>query len=172
MEALIKVFWDICRLRAAPQDVPASRGLFLVVVGLNLVYNLAFILTETGPFQAVLVVVANTAIMVGVVYLLLRVTGHAPRALQTLTAMQGTDFILGLYMLPLLLLMHWVSDSGQGPLGLMLILLYLWGVFITAHIFRHALSIHWVMAGLLSVGYFLLSVQVLNALLPASTGAL
>lgn len=169
MEALIKTFWNICWLRSGPQDVPASRGLFLLTLGLNILFDLGFVLTEANFFQALVVVAANTAVMLGAVYLLLLVMGYGARALQTLTAMQGTDLILGLYMLPLVALSHWLADSAQGPLGLMVLLIYLWSVVISTHILRNALSIHWLPAGLLAIGYFILSVQVLNALLPANT---
>ncbi len=170
MDALIKTFWDICRLRAVPKDVPASRELFLLTLGLNLFLDLGYVLTEADLLHALLMVAVNAVITLGVVYLLLMVTGHGPRVLQTLIAMQGTDLILGLYMLPLVLLSHWLVAGAQGPLGLMVLLISLWGVFIMAHILRHALSTHWLTAGLLAIGYFILSARVLAALMPAHAG--
>lgn len=84
VDAVIKTFWDICRLRAVPKDVPASRELFLFTLGLNLFLDLGYVLTEAD--------------------------------------------------------------------------------------LRHALSTHWLTAGLLAIGYFILSTRVLAALMPAHAG--
>lgn len=165
MQALAKLFWDICLLRAGPQDVPASRELLAVVLGLSVLSNLMFVLGRTSFVEGLVFVLSVLGLLMGLVYLLLAVLGYRARAVQTLTALGGTGLVLSLLALPLLVFSA-LLPAEANPFGLLLLMINLWGLVVIAHVLRHALSVHLVQGGLLALGYLYLNIVLADYLLP------
>lgn len=165
MRALASLFWNICLLRAGPQDVPASRELLAVVLGLSVASNLIFVLGRTSPIEALVFVVSALGILLGLVYLLLAVFGYRERSLQTLTALGGSGLVLSVLAVPVLFLALLVPGSAN-PFAWLLLLLNVWGLVVIAHVLRHALSVHIVQGGLLALGYLYLNIELAEYLLP------
>lgn len=165
MRALAKLFWDICLLRAGPQDVPASRELLATVLGLSVLSNLIFVLGRTPLVDALVYVVSALGILLGLVYVLLAVFGYRSRAVQTFTALSGTGLLLSVLATPVLFLALLVPGAAN-PFAWLLLMINIWGLVVIGHVLRHALSVHILQGGLLALGYLYLNVELAEYLLP------
>lgn len=94
--------------------------------------------------------------------------GYAARIVQTLVALLGTDIIITLLATPVVLAKNNASELS-GYFEIILLLLIIWSLVIMAHILRHALSVTFLLAGLFAFGYFILSIKLVNFLLPATS---
>jgi len=170
MPYLIRTFWEICLLQKAPQDVPYSRGLLLLLLLAGFLVdnlNLNIALPEIAIVSVIVVVCLHTVLLLGSLSILLTLMGYRARVFQTLTALVGTGIIISLLALPVLLIVSRIA-SDPGYFGLILLILNIWSLLITAHILRHALSIGFLLAGLLAFGYFMLSIKLVDVMLPVS----
>ena len=170
MSYLIQSFWEICLLQKAPQDIPYSRGLFLLLLPVNFLVDilysgLAYPKVELGSI--ILVVSVHAVFFLGSISFLMAVMGYAARSFQTLTALLGTGVIISLLAMPVLLAISYVPQLA-GYFGLIMLLLIIWSLVIMAHVLRHALSVGFLLAGLFVFGYFMLSIKLVNFLLPAT----
>lgn len=170
---LFREFLSICLLKRAPQDLPASYELAGITI---LAYGCASLIMAHGNMgwpASLVAAVTETAFMCGVSFVLLRISGHPARWLQTVTAMAGTNVILVLFALPLTL---WLLNAQSQDMAaevpsLLFLALVLWNIVILAHIFRHALSVHYVGGMLVALGYFWLSLLLMGWLLPGTEPA-
>ena len=170
MPHLIRTFWEICLLQKAPQDIPYSRGLFLLVLLAGFLVdnvNLNIALPEVAIASVIMVVSLHTLFLLGSLSALLTLMGYRARIFQTLTALVGTGIIISLLAFPVLLMVSRVA-SEPGYFGLILLLLNIWSLLVTAHVLRHALSIGFLLAGLLAFGYFMISIKLVDVMLPVS----
>lgn len=170
MSYLIQLFWDICLLQKAPQDIPYSRGLvlLLLLVGFPVDYlNLNLALPKVEPGAIVRVISIHTVFFLTSLSALMIVMGYGARIFQTLTALLGTGVIISLLATPVLLTISYIAQD-PGYFGLILLLLNIWSLVIMAHILRHALSVSFLLAGLFAFGYFMLSIKLVDFLLPAT----
>lgn len=171
MSQLFRTFWEICLLQKAPQDIAYSRRLFVFLLAFGFVIdnlNLNIALPELMVIPVLGVVSLHTIFLLGSLSALLLVMGYQARIVQTLTALLGTGIILSLFALPVLLIVG-QSTNEPGYFGLILLLLNIWSLLITAHILRHALSIGFLLAGLLAFGYFMLSIKIVDVMLPVGS---
>jgi len=67
-----------------------------------------------------------------------------------------------------LIMLSGLSGQLALVLAVLLVILNIWSLLVTMHILRHALSINRILAGLLAAGYYLLSLMVIERLLPGS----
>jgi len=150
---------DICLLRAGPQDVPAAPVILTLAVGAYLFLGLAVGLSAHPPPQALILTVADIALLSALLYLLLRWRGLLARFAQSLTALAGTGALLSLASWPILLWLQALHAAGEaigGP-SLLLLALVIWSVVVAGHILRHALNVPLVMGLLWSLLYLLIS---------------
>lgn len=165
MQQLVKLFWDICRLQKGPQDVPAAHVLFWLLLCAGFIVDLIIAVNFVDFQHALLLVPADTLALFGVVAGLLVILGYANRIIQTLTALIGTGLIFSLIRLPVMFIVRLVPQNA-GLFGFVEIIILVWSLVVIAHILRHALSIHLLLAGALAFGYFMLSYQLVNYLIP------
>lgn len=167
MGALMKAFWRILLLRAAPQSIPASPVLMWLVLVLHGGVGLLGNLSSGMPLALVAPsALMNTLSMVAVVYGLLRLFGKHARYLQTVTALAACETLLMLLLalLPasLFFILGDVQSGADGvlfvPLSLLFWLLLGWNVALAAHIFRHALEVSRGVGVLYSVVYLIIAV--------------
>lgn len=169
LTTLFRVFLDICLFRKAPQDLPASGSLLLVTLLASAAGSLILArssLSWSGAAQSAL---AETVFMTGAIYLMLKLQNRPARWLQTVTAVAGTNVVLVIISLPLLL---WLLSAQAGEFdatlpALLFLGLIVWNVMILGHIFRHALSTYLPLGVLVALGYYSLSIVLLNWLVPA-----
>jgi hypothetical protein len=173
MSRLILVWFDICLLRAGPQDLPASREL----LGLSMAsYMLASFLLSLPGYPLVAagqLALMDASLVVVFAATTLYLTGKMARLTQTLTALSGTGTLLGLIALPVIqLLASGQQEAGQPSLlaGVLWLLLFGWNLLVVAHIMRHALSVNFPVATGIAILYTLVAMQIINALFPMSMG--
>ena len=165
---LLQAFFDICRLRLGPQELPASPFLLAITLLFYTVCGIGLALITIPPFQATLSGITETILVALLTVVLLRVRSMPERWIQSLTALAGTGIILSLIALPLSLWLHELraAEADIRVPGLLLFALVVWNVVIMAHILRHALSTSFGIGLLLAVGYLWIIVSTLNALFP------
>lgn len=159
---LIAPFWDICRFKRPPQDIPASRFLFNLVLCLQVLAGTIVNLVGFSITEACLLSLLMTTLLLLAIRTLLLVRGHAGRLLQTATAFMGASIVL---FPPALGLRYWfyvIEKSGteSNLAGYAWICLFFWECFIAAHILRHALGIKLMAGFLISLAYVFLEFQV------------
>jgi len=161
-------FIDICRLKAAPQDLPSSKLLMSFTL---LAYGMvALMLTEgeKGLGIATQVAVVDTLILAGLAYIVLWVRDFTERYVQVLTAMAGCIALLELLLWPLLMMQQYgAGDGGTFFIVIATILLWawlIWQVAIIATIFKHGLDTSIWMALIIAFFYIFLSYRVMRTL--------
>ena len=152
---LLKIFTDICLLRANPQDLPTSRFLMLAAL---IAYGLADVIgiLDTLPMEtAMLAAAVDTLLLIAVTQLALRFRNAANRLPQTLSALAGCGALLSM--------MAWASASltqAWPPPGWVWGPFLLWYIFVYGHVLRHALSLTLPVAVAVSLLYIILSMGV------------
>ena len=121
---LLNLFVDICLLRAGPQDLPGSGFLLLLTVLLSLLTGTLVIVGTFGTLGAALAAqMLDILLLLGLLRLLLQLTGKSARYQQTASALFGSGVLINLVTMPLQLL---YSGDPSGPaLGEMGTLFYL-----------------------------------------------
>jgi hypothetical protein len=166
MLQLIRVWFDICLLRRAPQELPASTYL----LGFSVCcYALVSVLvsSQSYPFiQALLLTAVDLGLLVISVSSLLYLQRKTARINQTLSALAGSGSLMGIIALPLLLAIgpETVAEPVPATLLSLWLLLLLWNLIVMAHIIRHALSSSFAIGFGVSLLYALLNMQVITTL--------
>ena len=161
---LLLRFIAICRLRAGPADVPASPWLLRVAV---LAYFISGIFVSHVDHRwsvSLVASAADTLFLLALAWLVLRVKQYGNRYLQTVTSIAGSNAIIALVSLPVLMLFRLVEPHGQLTMLVLLfvILLVIWNLMVTAHILREALELQAGMAVIVTVIYTVLSLIVVG----------
>ena len=159
MQALIFRFFDICILRAGPQDLPSSLFLLRLVVVANITVGIFLNLPTEGFTQSLMISLFNVVVLAGFVFAGLRWRDKLARFRQTLIAMMGTNVIIGLLMLPFVFSLVAAQLEGESaPVALQFFLLFLvWDITVFAHIIRHSLDVRLGYGFVISLGYVVLS---------------
>lgn len=171
LQALIYFFFEICLLRRAPQDLPASDVVFRLVLAGNLLIGILVGMMGGQRFAVgVLHSVAHLALLLSVLYGGLSWMQRRARFLQSATALLGTGLILGLFaLIPIGLLLPMESASEEAGLTVLLLLaLFAWSVVVTGHIVRHALDLTLGQGVAIAILYELSSLVLLRSVLPSA----
>jgi len=167
---LLNLFFDICLLRAGPQDLPASNALLGATLAAHVVVGVALGLVSYSFLGAVYYALVSTLILVLFTRLALLLRSYVERFNQTVCGLAGTDVLLGLVAWPVTAWLYRADAEGADllvPFAVWL-LLVAWSLVVTAHILRHALSVHYVIGFAVAVGYFVVSYSVLATLFEAA----
>jgi len=171
MRVIFRLFLDLCLFRRAPQDVPYSAVLFGFTLLANVVLamvNLLVILNEArrpGFGAALQYVAIRTVLYLLVIYGIMYLLGFRRRTLQTLTALQGVDMVIGLVFMAVGRMLTAIPEDS--PLLLLIIMFFLgWGLAVHSNILRHALSTSLFTAGFLAAGLFFLEIVIEKQLSP------
>ncbi len=165
-KTLILPFIEICLLRRAPNQIPASTLLLRLAVAGYLLTGLLIALPGLSPGEGLLSTALDFVLLFGLTGLGLYLAGRRERITQTLTALAGAGTVVNLLALPVVL---WLQTSSEAPLpSLLLLLLTIWSIAILGHILRHAFSILFAFGILLAIGYYWLLLGLLSLLLPGT----
>jgi hypothetical protein len=134
----IRTLFDLLRLRAGPQDLPGSWTLTSIAIAAFLGQALVTSQSLDGGDEAARSVL-SIAIQFAAVALLLKFRGHPERLEQTLLALAGTGFILGLLAFALLTQAN--ADVQQPLLAILFFTIFGWSLAVDANIVRHALNV-------------------------------
>jgi len=166
---LIKVFWDICAVKAAPQDLPASTFLLGLALLAYLVTG-AVVATFQWPLsQAILAAFLDTAFLTVLSRVLLWARMLSGRFVQTLTALAGSGAVMTVIALPLVIWQSFVgvTDANAPTLPSWLLMIWMiWNVVVVGHILRHALSTVLPLGIGLAAVYAYITFQLMRIFLP------
>ena len=171
MKALLNFFIDLCLLRSAPQQLPASTVLFV----LTLIANVGVGLMLAGAARSSLSVawlesLLDSGMMLGFVYLALVLRNSSERFIQAGTALMGSMALLSLIAIPVMSLavVSGEVSSGSGGALLLLLILILWSMVVLGHILRHMLDTNLARGVAMGVAYTLFSYVVMSKLFAVS----
>ncbi len=165
MIAIAYFFIDLCLLRRAPQDAPASVALLALVSTVGLVSSsLLTITAEHRLVVGLLQTLTDYTLLFTVLWIALSFTNKQRRFMQTITALIGADTLLSLLaLLPMILALTATTDSAQLFFaGLLFLGLIGWNLLVTGHILRHALDVHLIWGISFAILYELLTVVIMS----------
>jgi hypothetical protein len=165
--ALLNYFWDLCLLRAKPQDAPASYMLLLLALLANLLAGV-LVLGDAfgGPVPAFLAALADDLLLMGFLWVLLTWRDRRSRFLQAMTALLGSGILLSLISFPLQLVAGTPSQPSAVAAwaGLSLLLLLVWIHLVMGHILRYTLEVVLAAGILLALVFNLISALLVQGL--------
>jgi hypothetical protein len=168
---LAAAIFDIAIHRRGPDELPASRFLLGLLLGLYLIVGVislwAFGLNTEANVAALVI---DCAFFIACVFVTLRLFGHERRFIQTTSALLGTDVVLSLIGLPL---SFWTRDPGapvdQISVVLILrILILLWWIDVAGFIFGRALGRPYVIGLVFVILYVAVSLNIRDLVAPAT----
>ncbi len=168
MQALLKAFWDIALWRRDPSHLPDSLVLVLAAAGAYAALSAVQSWMLYGTDQLLGRTAADIALLVGLLWLLLALTGRRRRFNQTIEAALGTGALLS----PFVILLLALKEPAGGNYGLALLVwagsvaVILWYVFVLGHIIRSALDTGLFTGVGIAVTYVVASAAVLTQLFP------
>jgi hypothetical protein len=166
---LIKPFLSLCLLNSAPQDLPPSE----MLLGLTLFFYLLVSVILALPFYGVSLSLMQAVLEVGILItytrIVLLLSAHIERYIQTLSALAGTGVIVGVMATPLAYSSQ-QSTGGDMSNSEMTLVAYLlitgWLLVVYGHVFRHALSSGMFVGIMVGLGYILVSSIIIDIVLP------
>ncbi|NOR52452.1 MAG: hypothetical protein GQ470_07525 [Gammaproteobacteria bacterium] len=163
MISLFRAFWMVAILRMAPQAIPESRVLLVLMITGHFGIGLGLAVSTLSIDGAAISALVGTAVMVAFVYLILMMRGTRQRFVQTITALAGCEILVGLVALPITYAFH-AGGGESGLIALLSLLIFAWNIMIAAHIFRHAFNLNSQQSVFYAVLYIFTSLIVGNML--------
>ncbi len=163
----IKTFFNLCLLRANPQDLPSSNRLLGVALVAHLAANLLTGLGETGLENALIAGVMDTLLLVALTHTGLMVRDLRARTRQTLTALAGSGALLAVLAWAVVT----AAETVTAQAWLVWLPFLFWFLAVYGHILRHAFNTGVGVGLLLATGYVLLSLLVTGPFLLADAPA-
>lgn len=155
MEALIRLFGNICLFKKGPQDIPFSTSLFAVLFVGNVIVEVFLGLNLYSLGMSLLLSLTSIISLFLFTWLWLALFQFSQRFLQTVTAFVGISLFTNvLCFIPATFLwqMGIIVDNSFAMLNLFLLA---WILSIYAHIFKHALNVSFFLGLALSITYFI-----------------
>lgn len=143
MIQVIRLFWDICKLKANPQDLPKMQYLLISTILAGIIvdsFSAAILISKLTKLEITQTVVVYNLLLLLSVYLLLKLLGYSARGAQTVTAIAGSGLFISLVLLPALLVLNTANEATKS-FAYIILIDNVWRILVNAHIFRHALSI-------------------------------
>jgi len=149
------VFVDIVLHRRGPEHVPASGFLFGLLLIAYLIASVAATQIAEPLDRAVGMVVFDTALYVGFIWLLLSFLSHSNRFLQTASAIFGAQLVLTLIGIPLLVFAGFDNGELEAPNAAtwLFFLLILWSIDVASFVLSRALQLSYVVGVMIVLGY-------------------
>ncbi len=157
---LLKLFWELCIFRKAPQDIPYSHDLLFILVILRIITDTLLNMLYRPLWEAIFIALSIVFIIYIFTYILLFLLNYSNRFIQTYTALIGTDILISIvFLFPLILLskLDILTDISNFSL-----FAGLWSIAVTGHIFRYAFSISIFTGIVLALCYVLIIEYLLN----------
>ncbi len=141
MLKLLQTFIDIALWRKGPQDLPTSRFLLMLVLGIYVAASFVQVqLLDLRLSTAFVIVGVDVVMMMLWLWLVLGFFGRSQRFIQTLTAMFGVGALLAAVDIVVAAVQLAAGDSSGQPSNLWLSLRFLAIALIMGRIFMHALD--------------------------------
>lgn len=169
----LKLFIDLCLLRANPQDLPHSLSLALLTLLTYTTLSYVLALSSTTPGTAVAAALVDVGMLVALAYGSLWTLDLKNRLTKLITALAGSGAVWQLVALPVMgLLGDATGKISENMLAgfsyVLLLILIAWAIFIIGHILRHALNMKFSFALGIALLYVYTSMRVGSALFVAA----
>ncbi len=171
MTVLFNYFFELCLLRAKPQDLPASGALLGLLLAANILVGvLAFGGLYGSVVRAFMAGVVENLFFLTTLGSLLYFKGLLPRFNQAATALLGSSTLLAVILIPLYSMSATGGDhtamTAVADLGALALLI--WSLLIMGHVIRHTIEIPFGRGVMFAVVYFLLSSLFVGSLFPST----
>jgi hypothetical protein len=135
---LIKLLFEICQLKKAPQDLPHSSNILKILLVANILVNFLQTYLSVNWFDALLKSLLGALLIAGFSWISLFISRKLVRFNQTTAALLGVDTLIGVFSLPAIAA---ISIGQASTLAfLLMIALIIWYWVVTGHIMRNALE--------------------------------
>ena len=162
---ILNYFVDLCLLRRAPQDLPASQSLLVAVLVVNALAGIVLgAQTWAGTGVALAATVLDLGVLLALLWIALQMRGVLPRFTQSATALLGAGVLFTLLAMPLQPLLDTPEDIEAG--ALLYLLLLVWVQLVYGHVLRHALNVNLVSGVALALVYTFTSAVLIELLFP------
>ena len=170
MLSLVQFFFELCLLRRAPQDLPASPALVGVAFVANLLTSMTLAaVVGLGPDLGFFEGLLDAGVALALLYAALKLLDRSPRFQQSAASLMGSGALLGLIAT---LLLGLLSPGGyeQPPVGALLLFaaLVAWSILVTGHILRHTFEIRLGQGVGIAVIYQFLFYSLVSGLFPGA----
>lgn len=155
---LVKLFFEICLLKKAPQHLPYSINLLKTLLIINITINFLLINMSVYWFSALLKAVAGVLLIGGFSWICLFFSRKTARFCQTTSALLGADALIDFCAMPAIATM--TLSQGGLLVFLVMIALIIWHWLVTGHIIRNALEQSFVFSLGLAFLYLVISYKV------------
>ncbi len=165
MLVLIRFFIQLAMLRRAPQDLPSSTALLVLLALLSVLVGSVNGVQLFGSVRAALGAnLLDLFLSMALVFALLQFKGRTARWLQTATAFLGLGVLAGLVML----LVRAPADLlGVGDLAMLLdLILAVWLHIALGNVLRHALEIPLLAGVMIVLSYTVLAFNLIARIFP------
>ena len=146
MTQWLRFYFDLCLLKAAPQDAPASKSAFYTTIFAYIVLGTFLTSFNQSLLPSIIVALLQTALFVFVTNLIMWIKKTPERFIQTVTALLGTGVFIATFAIPIVVL-GTSSPEGvetQSPISflwMLSVVLIVWETVVIAHILHHAMVI-------------------------------
>jgi hypothetical protein len=159
MNALLQLMIAITLGKKGPQDIPYSPPLLLIVLAVYLLTGLTITTLQSPWHEAIIQVLVEALMLAAFAGALLVIHKKRARLVQTLSALFGTDVVLTLPSIPLLVWLQQYPEAHGAFLALFTLML--WHVLVVGHILRHALSTNAIVGMVWSFCYTFINFQLM-----------
>ena len=168
MEALLRLFGNLCFFKKGPQDVPASINFLVVLLLFNfIIENLLGVLFYSltiSIFQSL----ASIMVLFLFTWIWLTLFQFKARFLQTVTAFAGISLFINIFFLVPLIVLWKMNVLVDNSFALINLLLLVWTLSIYAHVYKNALNVSFFLGLALSITYFITYTTLSNYIIGAS----
>jgi len=168
MSALLHKFVQIALLRASPQELPGFSMVLWIAIASVFVTSFAGLLFAYPFTDAFIRCLAAIVIPAAILYAALQMKRTPSRFLQCYAAICGASAVVYVLALPLMPTFFAASlGTLSGKLVVMVILLLdVWMLLITAHIFKHTFDVGMATGVSLALGLMVLTLLAIEAVVP------
>jgi hypothetical protein len=148
MSGLLLNLAQMLRLRGGPQNLPASWLLMIVLLSAYLVQNLVTgqqLEDQNAAAKSLLAICLQVVVLIG----LLIWRKHPERFTQTMSALAAMGIFFNMITWALLSMSD--PTSNQPVLALVWFAVFIWSLFVDAHIYRNSLSVPFAIGMLVTV---------------------
>jgi hypothetical protein len=165
MQALLLFFVDLARLKRGPQDLPASSALLALLAVTSVLLGMLNGAQMFGSVRAALGAnLLDLMLTMGMLFVLLRFTGHAARWQQTTTAFVGLGVLAGLIMMGVRLP---AEALGIKDVAVLIdLVLAVWLHVALGNVLRHALEVPLLAGVLIVLSYTMIAFNLIARLFP------
>lgn len=151
MNSLISLFGRLWLLRANPQDLPVSKALTQILIGLYFISSIFSVVIQIKLLPAIGASLVDLILLLTMVYGLLLVARVPERLFQTLTAILSSSILLAIGSTLVTLF------AGAEIRSTLLLLMLAWYMVVFGHVLRQAIDMPVLLGALIALLYLMAS---------------